>query len=66
VLRKAFGTLRTNVMKRVRNYRTAAMSLCHSDCKSVRSTAMTLQELKIPRRFNMYLVINKSIAVFSL
>jgi hypothetical protein len=53
-------------MKLVRNCRTAAMSLCHSDCNKVRSTAGTPQELKIPRRFSMYLIITKSIAIFTL
>jgi hypothetical protein len=53
-------------MELVRNCRTAAKSLCHSDCRYVRSTAVTMLELQILRRFNMYLVINKSIAIFSL
>lgn len=36
VLCKALGTLRTNFMKLIRNCRTAATSLCHTDCNKVR------------------------------
>jgi hypothetical protein len=42
------------------------MYLCHPDVKQKLSTGVTLQELWTPPCFNMYLVINKCIAVLIL